>query len=348
MSTVLSMGNRSDHAGAHAHVERHARERQLDSLIDNGSLTGRAVGQSPAWRDVLKKAIQVAATETTTCLRGESGTGKEVVARLIHRASPRSRGPFVAINCAALPEHLLESELFGFERGAFTGAQHAKPGQIELAAGGVLFLDEVGEMTPAAQAKFLRVLQEREFLRLGGVRTIRANVRVIAATNCCLRQAVAQGQFRLDLYYRLNVFDIRIPPLRERREDIVILARSFLEERARPTGRARVELTAEATDTLLKHEWPGNVRELYNALERATIVCDDGLIRAEDLSLAPPMSVAPVLVDSTDLNVVERQTIERAMRDVDGNKSRAARQLGISRTQLYFRLRKHGFERATT
>jgi transcriptional regulator with PAS, ATPase and Fis domain len=346
MSTVLSMGNRNDRAAAYAPVERHARERQLDSLIDNVSLTGRAVGQSPAWRDVLKKAIQVAATDTTTCLQGESGTGKEVVARFIHRASPRSRGPFVAINCAALPEHLLESELFGFERGAFTGAQQAKAGQIELAAGGVLFLDEVGEMAPAAQAKFLRVLQEREFLRLGGVRAIRANVRVIAATNCCLRQSVAQGQFRLDLYYRLNVFDIRIPPLRERREDIVILAQSFLEERARTTGRACVMLTAAATDTLLRHEWPGNVRELYNALERATIVCDDGLIRAQDLSLTPPM--VPVMVDSTDLNVVERQTIERAMREVNGNKSRAARQLGISRTQLYFRLRKHGLERATT
>jgi len=214
-----------------------------------------------------------------------------------------------------------------------------------LAAGGVLFLDEVGEMTPAAQAKFLRVLQEREFLRLGGVRTIRANVRVIAATNCCLRQAVTQGQFRLDLFYRLNVFDIRIPPLRERPEDIAILAQSFLEERSRSTGCARVKLTPAATDTLLRHEWPGNVRELYNALERASIVCEDGLIRAQDLSLAPPM--VPVMVDSTDLHVVERQAIERAMRDVNGNISRAARQLGISRTQLYCRLRKHGFERAT-
>jgi transcriptional regulator with PAS, ATPase and Fis domain len=339
------MGNKSDHAAAYAHVERHSRERQLDSLIDNVSLTGRAVGQSPAWRDVLKKAIQVASTDTTTCLRGESGTGKEVVARVIHRASPRSRGPFVAINCAALPEHLLESELFGFERGAFTGAQQAKPGQIELAAGGVLFLDEVGEMTPAAQAKVLRVLQEREFLRLGGVRAIRANVRVIAATNCCLRQAVARGQFRLDLYYRLNVFDIRIPPLRERREDIVILAQSFLNEHARSTSR-RVRLTAAATDTLLRHEWPGNVRELHNALERATIVCEDGLIRAPDLSLAPP--IVPVRVDGTDLNLLERQMIERAMREVNGNKSRAARQLGISRTQLYSRLRKHGLEHATT
>jgi transcriptional regulator with PAS, ATPase and Fis domain len=337
------MGNMSDHAAAYARVERHARERQLDSLIDNVSLAGRAVGQSLAWRDVLKKAIQVAATDTTTCLQGESGTGKEVVARFIHRASPRSRGPFVAINCAALPEPLLESELFGFERGAFTGAHQAKPGQIELAAGGVLFLDEVSEMTPAAQAKFLRVLQEREFRRLGGRQAIRANVRVIAATNRDLPQAVAHGRFRLDLYYRLNVFDIRLPPLRERREDIVILAESFLRERARSMGVARVELTAAATDTLLRHEWPGNVRELYNALERATIVCENGLIRAQDLSLAPP--IVADMVDSTDLNVVERQAIDRAMRDVNGNKSRAARQLGISRTQLYFRLRKHGLER---
>jgi len=346
MSTVLSMGNRSDRAVAYAHVERHARERELDSLIDHVSFTNRAVGGSPAWRDVLKKAIQVAATDTTTCLQGESGTGKEVVARFIHRASPRSRGPFVAINCAALPEPLLESELFGFERGAFTGAQQTKPGQIDLAAGGVLFLDEVSEMTPAAQAKFLRVLQEREFRRLGGRQAIRANVRVIAATNRDLHQAVAQGQFRLDLYYRLNVFDIRIPPLRERREDIVVLAESFLQERARSTGLARVELTAAATDTLIRHEWLGNVRELHNALERATIVCEDGLIRAEDLSLPAP--IVPDTVDSTDLNVVERRTIERAMRDVNGNISRAARQLGISRTQLYSRLRKHGLERAMT
>ncbi|HWW78319.1 MAG TPA: sigma 54-interacting transcriptional regulator, partial [Steroidobacteraceae bacterium] len=301
-------------------MERPAGEPRLDALIDDVSLTGRVVGQSPAWRDVLKKAIQVAATDTTTCLQGESGVGKEVVARVIHRASPRRCGPFVAINCAALPEALLESELFGFERGAFTGAHQAKPGQIELAAGGVLFLDEVSELTPVAQAKVLRVLQEREFLRLGGRRAIRANVRVIAATNRDLHQAVARGQFRLDLYYRLNVFDIRIPPLRERREDIMLLAQSFLEEHRYSLGCGRVELTPEAMDTLLRHEWPGNVRELYNALERAMIVCEDGLIRAQDLSLAP--SLAPVMLDSTDLAVVERQAIERAMRAVNGNKSR--------------------------
>ena len=345
MSTVVSMSDTSDHAAAYGPADQQAREWRLETLLDDVRLTGSPVGQSPAWCDVLRRAIQVAATDTTTCLQGESGVGKEVVARFIHRASPRRRGPFVAINCAALPDSLLESELFGFERGAFTGAHLAKPGQIELAAGGVLFLDEVSEMTPAAQAKFLRVLQEREFWRLGGLRAIRANVRVIAATNQDLHEAVARGRFRLDLYYRLNVFDIRIPPLRERREDIVILAQAFLQERARSTGGARVALTTAATDTLLRHEWPGNVRELHNALERASIVCEDGLIRARDLSLAPPPRLS-VMVDSTELNVVERQAIERAMRNVSGNKVKAARQLGISRTQLYFRLRKYGLEGA--
>src|SRR5262249_33071524 len=295
-------------------------------------------------RDVLKRAAQVARTDTTVCLQGESGAGKEVVARFIHRRSVRSRGPFVAINCAALPDALLESELFGFERGAFTGAQQAKPGQIELAAAGVLFLDEVTEMTAVAQAKILRVLQEREVQRLGGVRPIQANVRVIAATNRDLHEAVARDHFRLDLYYRLNVFDIRIPPLRERREDVVILARSFLQEIARTTARTRVELTPEATEALLRYEWPGNVRELFNALERATIVCEDGLIRAQDLSLA---SRVPLMLDTTDLAAMERQTIERVIRDVNGNKARAARTLGISRTQLYSRLRKYGLESVT-
>src|ERR1700687_201176 len=346
MSPLLRLSRGTDHAAAaNGQVERPAREARLDAVIDDVRLTGRLVGQSPAWRDVLRRAIQVAATDTTTCLQGESGVGKEVVARFIHRASPRRRGPFVAINCAALPESLLESELFGFERGAFTGAHLAKPGQIEMAAGGVLFLDEVSEMTPAAQAKLLRVLQEREFWRLGGLRAIRANVRLIAATNCDLRQAVAHGHFRLDLYYRLNVFDIRIPPLRERREDIVILAQAFLQERARSTGGAHVDLTAAATDTLLRHDWLGDVRELHNALERASIVCEDGLVRPRDLFLAPSPRLS-VMVDSNELNVFERQAIERAMRNVSGNKVKAARQLGISRTQLYFRLRKYGLEGA--
>src|SRR5258708_30336243 len=197
MSTVVSMRNTRDHAAACGPADGHAREWRPEKLLDDVRLTGRPVGQSLAWCEVLRKAIQVAATDTTTCLQGESGVGKEGVARFIHRASPRRRGPFVAINCAALPEALAESELFGFERGAFTGAHLAKPGQIELAAGGGLFLDEVTDMTPAAQAKLLRVLQEREFRRLGGLRPIPANVRGIAATNRNLHDALPPGPIRL-------------------------------------------------------------------------------------------------------------------------------------------------------
>ena len=185
----------------------------------------QVVGESAEWREVLRKATQVAPTDTTVLITGESGTGKEVVARFIHAASARKNGPFVALNCAALPEQLLESELFGHERGAFTSAHQAKPGQLELAAGGVLFLDEVGEMSKAAQAKLLRVLQEREFQRVGGTRTLKADIRVVAATNRDLRKAVQRGEFREDLLYRLEVFDIHIPPLRERRADIVPLTR---------------------------------------------------------------------------------------------------------------------------
>ena len=240
-------------------------------LVDS-MLHASVVGESTEWKGVLKKATQVADTDTTVLLQGESGTGKEVVARLIHRASPRRKGPFVAINCAALPEQLLESELFGYDRGAFTGALQAKPGQIELASGGVLFLDEVSDLSLCAQAKFLRALQEREFLRLGGTRSVRTNVRLISGTNVNLRDAVAGGRFRSDLYYRLNVFDIYVPPLRQRRGDIVPLATSFLREFANATGRPRAALTLDATEALVGHEWPGNVRELRNVLERASII----------------------------------------------------------------------------
>ncbi len=308
------------------------------SSIDDGRHIDVPLGTSQAWHEVIRKATQVASTEATTCLQGESGTGKEVIARFIHQRSPRWRGPFVAINGAALPEQLLESELFGFERGAFTGAQQAKPGQIELAAGGVLFLDEVTEMTPAAQAKFLRVLQEREFLRLGGTRPVRVNVRVIAATNRNLDEAVAQGTFREDLYYRLNVFDIRIPPLRERREDILALAAGLLREFAGSTA----ELTPAAREALCRHDWPGNVRELRNVLERALIVCDGRCIDTEQLGLRARPDVSPL--SGTDLGTLEKQAVEQAMRHAAGNKVQAAKQLGISRMQLYGRLRKFGLE----
>jgi DNA-binding NtrC family response regulator len=340
-----------EHGLAHAErqeAEARGRAERLDARIQSaadGRDGGRqAIGQSAEWKDVLRKAAQVAATETTVLLQGESGTGKEVVARFVHRASPRKAGPFVAINCAALPDHLLESELFGYERGAFTGAQQPKPGQIELASGGVLFLDEVTEMSAAAQAKLLRVLQEREFQRLGGTRLLKANVRVIAATNRDLRDAVSRGAFREDLYYRLQVFDIQIPPLRERTRDIPLLIEAFLREISRAIGRPPAALTQEATGVLLKYAWPGNVRELRNVLERASILCEGGLITPRHLSLHDE-PIGPSSVRTIDLRTSERQAIEKALRDTDGNKAKTARRLGLTRTQLYVRLRKYDIER---
>ena len=258
-------------------------QRGVDRLQEGSHL--RVVGESVEWREVLRKATQVAATHTTVLIGGESGTGKEVVARFIHAASVRKSGPFVALNCAALPEQLLESELFGYERGAFTSAQQAKPGQVELASGGVLFLDEVSEMSLSAQAKFLRVLQEREFQRLGGTRLLKANIRVIAATNRDLRKAVERGDFREDLFYRLGVFDIQIPPLRERPSDIVPLSETFLQEIGRSFGRPAAGLTREARQALLQYDWPGNVRELRNVLERAAILCEGAPIGTSHLTL---------------------------------------------------------------
>jgi transcriptional regulator with PAS, ATPase and Fis domain len=301
------------------------------------------VGESTEWHEVLKKATRVAETDTTVLVTGESGTGKEVVARFIHRASPRSRGPFVALNCAALPEQLLESELFGYERGAFTGAQQAKPGQIELAAGGVLLLDEVTEMSLAAQAKFLRVLQEREFQRLGATRILKANIRVIAATNRDLRKAVERGDFREDLFYRLKVFDIAIPPLRERATDILPLSETLLQDVAKSFTRPPAGLTRDAREALLRYHWPGNVRELRNALERAAILCEGGLIGVEHLALEA--TGKPRGAVATDLGMIERDTITQVLRECRWNRTRAAKRLGLTRTQLYLRLQKYGLEK---
>jgi formate hydrogenlyase transcriptional activator len=319
-----------------------ARVTSLSSELTARTGQGRVIGTSDEWRAVLKSATQVAATDTTVLLEGESGTGKEVVARFIHRASARKGGPFVALNCAALPEQLLESELFGYERGAFTGAQQAKPGQIELAAGGVLFLDEVSEMSASAQAKFLRVLQEREFQRLGGTRTLKANVRVIAATNRDLEKTMERGDFREDLFYRLQVFDIRLPALRDRPADILPLSEAFLEDIGRMFGRPPAGLTRDGKDALLHYHWPGNVRELRNVLERAAILCEGGLISIEHLSLdrGRPRQV-PADTAATSMSTMEREMITKALADCHGNKSRAAAQLGLSRTQLYVGLRKH-------
>jgi transcriptional regulator with PAS, ATPase and Fis domain len=298
-----------------------------------------AIGASPAWDSVVAAALRVAATEATVFLQGESGTGKEVVARLVHAASPRRAGPFVAINCAALPEQLLESELFGYERGAFTGAQQSKAGLIEVAARGVLFLDEVSEMSLTAQVKFLRFLQEREYQRLGGTRVQKADVRIIAATNRDLDEAVEGGAFREDLLYRLRVFDIPLPPLRDRVEDIPLLAEHFVDELARAMGRRPPRLSEQAVDVLCGYAWPGNVRELRNVLERAVILADDA-IECRHLSLrARVRELAP-----SNLQTVERRTIERILQETAWNKAKAARRLGISRTQLYWRLRRYGLE----
>src|SRR5215471_2714865 len=303
------------------------------------------IGNSKSWREALDLVAKVAPTETTVLLTGESGTGKEVVARAIHAASPRAEKPFLAINCAALPEQLLESELFGYERGAFTGALQSRAGKIEQAAGGVLFLDEVGEMSPSVQAKFLRVLQEREFQRLGGSRVQKADVRVIAATNRDLSTALANGEFREDLYYRLRVFEIGLPPLRERREDILPLAEAFLEEIGPTVGRPAAGISKQARDVLLAYSWPGNVRELRNAIERAIILADGGLITAEHLPARPGNgkngnSIHPDV--GRGLADVERSLVENALKEAGNNKALAARLLGITRSQLYSRIQKYG------
>src|SRR4051812_37807847 len=247
-------------------------------------MTTSATGFSLEWQAVLTSAARVARTEVTVLLQGESGTGKEGVARLIHQISARKHGPFVAINCGALPEQLLESELFGYERGAFTSAQQSKPGQVELASRGVLFLDEVGELSVTSQVKLLRFLQEREYQRLGGTKVQKADVRIVAATNRDLTLAVENGTFREDLYYRLQIFDITLPPLRARRGDIQGLADLFLFEIAGTLARPAPRITDDALQALIAYDWPGNVRELQNVLTRAAVL-SDGDIEGQHLSL---------------------------------------------------------------
>jgi transcriptional regulator with GAF, ATPase, and Fis domain len=344
-------------------VEQRARrlEERLESLRESlGERYGfdRIIGRSPTLRDALSLATKVAPTETTVLITGESGTGKEIVARAIHHESARADGPFIAVNCAALPEALLESELFGYERGAFTGAERQKPGRFELAAGGTLFLDEVGELTPSVQAKLLRVLQEREFQRVGGTATLRADVRLIAATNRDLEQALTTGRVREDLFYRLNVFTVRLPPLRERGDDVLLLADHFVRTLGARMGKGEPGLSRDARDALLAHTWPGNIRELQNAVERALIVSDGGLIAASQLGITPrsetpaasasavrvpdgPASSPPA---GASLAEWERKLVADALAKARGNKSRAAKALGLSRAQLYTRLKRLGLE----
>ena len=331
------------------HLERLTRERErLEEenrrLLDE---TGRVaagrlfVGDSPAARRVLDIVGRVATSRTSVLITGESGTGKELVARMIHARSDRGEKPFVAINCAALPESLLESELFGIERGVATGVE-ARPGRFETASGGTLFLDEVGDMPLALQAKLLRVLQEREIERVGGRRRVPIDVRVLAATNARLPEKIAAGQFREDLYYRLRVVEIALPPLRERREDIPKLARHFLERFAAREGREAPTIDREAFAALLSHDYAGNIRELENLLEGAASLCEGGVIRLEDLQWLPAREpdrsealAEPEAGDVPNLAALEERHIRRVLKMAGGNKSRAARLLGISRRTLY-------------
>ena len=358
---ALSHHGLAEEARRSAEAQERARqlERRVEGLAAELAARGRPsriIGVSRSWKDVLTQASKVAAAETTVLLSGESGTGKEVVARFLHSSSRRASGPFVALNCAALPDALLESELFGHEKGAFTGAAGAKPGRVELAQGGVLFLDEVGETSPSVQAKLLRVLQEREFQRLGGTRTLRAEIRVVAATNRDLRAAIERGAFREDLFYRLAVFEIRIPPLRERPDDVLPLAGAFLEEIGAELGRPAAGISRDAREALVRYRWPGNVRELRNVLERASILCDGGLVTHEHLSLGAPIpSPLPARTapgreppapppSEGSLADLERTAIEKALQAARFNKSRAARSLGLTRGQLYGKLRRLGLD----
>ena len=297
------------------------------------------VGESPRMREIYRLLRRVAITDSTVLLLGESGTGKELAAHAIHRASPRAERPFVAVNCATLSEALLESELFGHEKGAFTGAVARKPGKVEVADSGTLFLDEVGEIPLPLQAKLLRFLQEREFERLGSTQPLRVDVRVIAATNRNLAQAVRAGTFREDLYYRLNVITLNLPPLRERREDIPLLASHFAARTSRRLGRPVAGFTPEARGCLVRYDWPGNVRELANAVERAIVLGEDDLIRPEDLPEAvietgPAPGTAAALYHET-INETKKRLVLGAIEEARGNVTKAGALLGIHPNYLH-------------
>jgi len=293
----------------------------------------------------------IADTDTTVLIRGESGVGKDLIARAVHAASSRQQGPFVKVNCAAIPQELLESELFGHERGAFTGAHRRKPGQFEFANTGTIYLDEIGELPLSLQAKLLHVLQDFRFSRVGGHMPIDVDARVIAATNRQLEDAMAQGEFREDLYYRLGVFEIALPPLRERLDDVLELADAFLAEIGEHVGRPAAGISREAREHLIAYEWPGNVRELRNAIERAVILADGGFIRSEHLPVnAPRPSVVksddspsgPLPAGGVNLEAIERSLVVRALTQARHNKTRAAKLLGLTRAQLYSRIEKYG------
>ncbi len=317
--------------------------RRLQQSLDEMRGAGQIVGTSAVMRRTLDLVGQIAPSTATVLIQGESGTGKELIAHAIHQGSPRRERAFIRVNCAALPETLLESELFGYERGAFTGAVARKEGRFELADGGTLFMDEIGDLSPATQAKLLRVLQEGEFERLGGTRTLRADVRLVAATNSDLPALVRERRFREDLYYRLNVITIRVPPLRERVEDIPLLAHHFLRRYAEKNAKTISGFTDEALDLLQAHAWPGNVRELENVIERAVVLTHKSLISPADLpeTLVPSEQASRQLVISigTPLEEVEDRLIEETLRHTKGDKTLAARLLGIATRTIYRRMK---------
>jgi two-component system response regulator HydG len=333
-----------ERAMEHVHLKEENRllRESLGKHFDRQNLIGR----SQAMVRLLETVAQVSRSEATVLITGESGTGKEMIAGAIHFNSPRKEAPFVKINCAAITETLLESELFGHEKGAFTGAYKRKEGRFLQAHRGTLFLDEVSEMSPAMQVKLLRVIQEREFIRVGGEELIRVDVRVIAATNKDLLQEIETGRFREDLYYRLNVVTLLLPPLRQRREDIPLLAQHFLRVFSEKNRKKMKGFTPQAMDQLLKHEWPGNVRELMNAVERGVVLARTDYLDTPDLPLlaqdvATPFSKETMSGD-LPLDEVEKATILNAMEITGGNKSEAARRLGITRKTLHTKLKKYG------
>jgi DNA-binding NtrC family response regulator len=305
------------------------------------------VAKSAKMQEVLATVERVAPTNSTVLLGGESGAGKDLIARAIHQHSRRAAGPFIKINCTAIPENLLESELFGYEKGAFTGAVTSKPGKFELADKGTIFLDEIGDVPPAIQVKLLRVLQEREFERLGGTKTLKVDVRIVAATNQDLRAALEQGSFREDLYYRLNVVPINLPPLRARKEDIPYLVDSFIERFARESGKPLTGITPAAMKLLMDFHWPGNVRELENIIERAVALSTGTTLDVSDIRLdwspsEPSSAAAGFLPEGMTLEQYEDEMVREALRRSNGNKSQAARLLGLSRNALRYRLSKMG------
>ena len=310
--------------------ERQRLQEEAGELNPSGAPgLSKLVGTSDPLGQIRTLVGQVAPSNTTVLLRGESGTGKGLIAYAIHKNSPRAKKPFVTVSCAALPRELIESELFGYEQGAFTGADRTKKGRLELAKGGTLFLDEVGELPPEVQVKLLRVLQAREFERLGGTQTISLDVRVLAATNRNLDKAIAAGEFREDLYYRLSVFPIFVPPLRERKADVLLLADHFLEKFAREQGKQIARISTPAIDMLMSYHWPGNVRELANAIERAVVVCDGGVVHSHHLppTLQTAESTGTVTNRSLEelVEAVEKDALQDALKSARGNRATAAR-----------------------